>query len=147
MARRPIGPKPRDHSMNSPWRWRGALALAAIMLTAGLGLDLTYKSSTPDPVFVQGTVVDFVRPHRRQVYPVFEFQDADGGRHRVMSPSQQGVERFAAGDVIPVAYSRANPEKARIDTFWFDHRWLISALVVSLTVLAVTSLRPKLTGR
>src|ERR1700729_2827573 len=45
-------------------------ALAAIFLLAGVMLDSNYQRSTPEPTYVQGTVVDFQRPQRKQVYPI-----------------------------------------------------------------------------
>jgi hypothetical protein len=56
----------------------GFLALAACFILAGALLDGGYQRSTPDSLQAQGTIVDFERGHSRQVYPVFEFKDADG---------------------------------------------------------------------
>lgn len=110
-------------------------ALAAIFVLAGVILDGNYLRSTPDPTFVQGTVVDFDRPHRKQVYPIFEFKDAESRLHRVVNPTQQAVVRFTTGDAVPIAYSRSDPQRARIDTFWFNHRWAMGGLFVALTLL------------
>jgi hypothetical protein len=110
-------------------------ALAATFVLAGVILDSNYQRSTPESTYVQGTVVGFDRPHRKQVYPIFEFKDTDGGLHRVVNPTQQAMVRFTTGDAVPIAYSRADPQRARIDTFWFNHRWLIGGLVVALTLL------------
>jgi hypothetical protein len=112
----------------------GLLALAACFVIAGALLDSGYQRSTPDSVPAQGTIVDFVREHSRQVYPVFEFKDADGTSHRVVSSTQQGLVRFSRGDVVPIAYSRVDPERARIDTPWFNHRWLMGGIIVGLAV-------------
>lgn len=112
----------------------GYLALAAILLIAGALLDMRYERSTPGAVQARGTVVDFERRHSKQVYPVFEFKDADGRLHRVVNSAQQGVIRLAAGDTVPIAYSRADPERARIDTLWFSHRWLMAAVIVGLAI-------------
>jgi hypothetical protein len=111
-----------------------ACLIAAACLVAGVLLDYSYARSTPGAVRIQGTVVDFVRRNSRQVYPVFEFKDLDGKAHRVVNSTQQVIVRFAAGDAVPIAYSRTDPERARIDTLWFDHRWMIAAVIVALTV-------------
>ncbi len=89
-----------------------AFAVAAIFVLAGALIDSTYQGSTPEAAYVQGTVVGFERPHARQVYPIFEFTDENGRLHRVVNSSQQAFVRFATGD----AYSRLNPQPARIDT-------------------------------
>jgi hypothetical protein len=111
-----------------------ACLVAAACLVAGVLLDHAYARSTPGAVASQGTIVDFVRRNSRQVYPVFEFQDLEGKTHRVVNSTQQAVVRFAAGDAVAIAYSRMDPERARIDTLWFDHRWIIAAVIVALTV-------------
>jgi hypothetical protein len=112
----------------------GLLALAACFVLAGALLDAGYRRSTPDSVQAQGTIVDFVRGHSRQVYPVFEFKDADGMSHRAVNSTQQGFGRFSMGDSVPIAYSRADPERARIDTPWFNHRWVMGGIIVGLAV-------------
>ena len=110
------------------------LALAAGIILIGVLFDGAYQRSTPDAVYAQGTVVDFERRHSKQVYPVFEFKDANGGQHRVTSPAQQSIIRLSAGDSVPIAYSRADPQRARIDTPWFSHRWTIGAVIVALSL-------------
>lgn len=112
----------------------GYLVLAACFILAGALLDHGYQRSTPDALQAQGIVVDFVRKHSRQVYPVFEFKDADGAMHRVVNSTQQAMVRFSTGDSVPIAYSRIDPERARIDTPWFNHRWLIGGIIVGLAV-------------
>jgi hypothetical protein len=112
----------------------GLLALAICFVLAGALLDVGYQRSTPDSLRAQGTIVDFVRGHSRQVYPVFEFKDADGAPHRAVNSTQQGFARFSRGDSVPIAYSRADPDRARIDTPWFDHRWLMGGMIVGLAV-------------
>jgi hypothetical protein len=111
-----------------------AYLIAVACVISGLLLDYAYARSTPEPVRTQGTVVDFVRRNSRQVYPVFEFRDLDGNTHRAMNATQQAVVRLAVGDTVTVAYSRMDPERARIDTLWFDHRWMTAGLIVALTV-------------
>lgn len=112
----------------------GYLALAACFILAGALLDGSYQRSTPGAQYAQGVVVDFERGHSRQVYPVFQFKDADGALHRVVNSTQQGIVRFSRGDSVSIAYSRMDPERARIDTFWFRHRWVIGGIIVGLTV-------------
>lgn len=111
-----------------------AYIVAVVCLVAGVLLDYSYARSTPGAVRTQGTVVDFVRRNSRQVYPVFEFQDLEGRTHRVVNSTQQAVVRLAAGDTVGIAYSGADPERARIATLWFDHRWMIASMIVALTV-------------
>jgi hypothetical protein len=113
----------------------GFLALAGCFILAGAVLDSGYQRSTPGSLQAQATIVDFERRHSRQVYPVFEFKDADGISHRVVNSTQQGIPRFSRGDSVPVAYSRIDPERARIDTLWFSHRWLIGGIVVGLAIV------------
>ena len=110
-------------------------AFAAIFVLAGLILDGNYQRSTPESGYVQGTVVGFERPHAKQVYPIFEFKDADGRLHRVVNSTQQAMVRFTTGDAVPLAYSRSDPQRARIDTFWFNHRWLMGGCIVALTLV------------
>jgi hypothetical protein len=112
----------------------GYLALAACFILAGALLDGSYQRSTPDALQAEGVVVDFERRHSRQVYPVFQFKDADGALHRVVNLTQQGIVRFSTGDSVPIAYSRIDPERARIDTLWFSHRWVIGGIIVGLAI-------------
>jgi hypothetical protein len=35
----------------------------------------------------------------------------------------------------PIAYSQSDPQRARIDTFWFNHRWLMGGCIVALTLV------------
>ena len=109
--------------------------VAAMVMLAGMLIDCSYQRSTPDAAYVQGIVVGFDRPHARQVYPIFEFSDANGGVHRVVNSSQQSIVRFATGDVVSIAYSRFDPQRARIDTLWFNHRWVIGGLFVALALV------------
>ena len=112
----------------------GYLALAACFILAGALLDGSYQRSTPDALQAQGTVVDFERRHSRQVYPSIPVQ----GRRRCaasgVNSTQQGIVRFSRGDSVPIAYSRIDPERARIDTPWFSHRWVIGGIIVGLTI-------------
>jgi translation initiation factor IF-1 len=121
----------------------GLYLLAAAFIVSGILLDMSYQHLTPNAKYVQGTVVDFQRPHRKQVYPIFEFTDDNGNKHRVVNPTQQGIVRFAAGDVVAIAYSHEDPDKARIDTPWFNHRWFMAALIVALTTIGGVVLRTR----
>ena len=58
--------------------------------------------------------------------------------HRVVNSTQQGFARFSRGDSVPIAYSGIDPERARIDTLWFSHRWLLGGIIVGLTLIART---------
>jgi hypothetical protein len=111
------------------------LALAACFILAGALLDGGYQRSTPGSLWAEGTIVDFERRHSRQVYPVFEFKDYVGMLHRVVNPAQQGIVRFSRGDSVSIAYSRIDPERARIDTLWFSHRWVIGGTIVGLAIV------------
>jgi translation initiation factor IF-1 len=117
------------------------LGLAAIFVIAAVMLDSSYQRSTPEPTYVQGTVVGFERPHAKQVYPIVEFKDSGDRLHRVVNPSQQAVVRLATGDVVPIAYSQSDPQRARIDTFWFNHRWVVGGLIVAVTLVFGTLMR------
>jgi hypothetical protein len=114
---------------------------AVIFVLAGMMLDSSYQRSTPEPTYVQGTVVGFERPQRKQVHPIIEFKDADGSLHRVVNPTQQAMVRFTTGDAVPIAYSRSDPQRARIDTFWFNHRWLMGGFIVALTLVFAALMR------
>jgi hypothetical protein len=116
-------------------------ALAAIFVLAGVILDGNYQRSTPEPTYTQGTVVSFERPHPKQVFPIFEFTDDTGRVHRVVNSSQQAIVRFATGDAVPIAYSKSNPQLARIDTLWFNHRWAMGGFIVALTLALSALLR------
>jgi hypothetical protein len=111
------------------------LGLGLILVFAGLLIDSSYQHSTPDAVYVRGTVVGFERPHPRQVYPIFEFTDENGLAHRVVNSSQQALVRFSIGDAVSIAYSKVDPQRARIDALWFNHRWAIGGLFVALTLV------------
>jgi hypothetical protein len=113
----------------------GFLALAACFILAGALLDGSYQRSTPGSLQAQGTIVDFERGHSRQVYPVLEFKEADGTLHRVVNSTQQAIARFSRGDSVPIAYSSLDPERARIDTLWFSHRWVIGGIIVGLAIV------------
>jgi hypothetical protein len=110
-------------------------SLAGIFVLAGVMLDSNYQRSTPGPMYVQGTVVGFERVHTRQVYPIFEFKDASNQQYRVVNPSQQAIIRLTTGDAVPIAYAQSDPQRARIDTFWFNHRWGVGGLFVALTLV------------
>src|ERR1700683_2037984 len=110
-------------------------AVAVIFVLAGMLIHRSYTSSTPDAAYVQGIVVGFDRPHARQVYPIFEFSDANGRVHRVVNSSHQSIVRFAAGDAVSIAYSLSDPQRARIDTLWFNHRWMIGGVFVALALV------------
>jgi hypothetical protein len=118
-------------------------AVGALFVLAGLLFDRSYQRSTPQAVYVQGTVVGFERPHPRQVYPIFEFIDENSHRHQVVNLSQQAIVRFAAGDAVPIAYSRFDPQKARIDTLWFNHRWAMAGFLVAFTLVVGALTRPE----
>jgi hypothetical protein len=120
-----------------------SFALAAVFVLAGVMLDSSYRRSTPEPTYANGTVVGFERPHAKQVYPIFEFADDAGRVHRVTNSSQQAIVRFATGDSVPVVYSKSNPQLARIDTLWFDHRWAIGGFIVALTLVLSALRRPQ----
>ena len=120
-------------------------AVAVIFMLAGMLIDCSYQRSTPDAAYVQGIVVGFDRPHARQVYPIFEFSDANGRVHRVVSSSQQSIVRFSTGDAVSIAYSRLDPQRARIDTPWFNHRWAMGGVFVALA-LVFGALRQRETG-
>ena len=110
-------------------------AVAVIFVLGGMLIDCRYQRSTPDAAHVQGIVVGFDRPHARQVYPIFEFSDANGRVYRVVNSSQQSIGRFTTGDAVSIAYSRADPQRARIDTLWFNHRWVIGGVFVALSLV------------
>jgi Protein of unknown function (DUF3592) len=110
-------------------------AVAVVVMLAGMLIDCSYQRSTPDAAYAQGIVVGFDRPHAKQVYPIFEFSDANGRVHRVVNSSQQSFARYATGDAVSVAYSRLDPQRARIDTLWFNHRWVIGGVFVALALV------------
>jgi hypothetical protein len=88
-------------------------------------------------------VVGFERPHPRQVYPIFEFTDENGRLHHVVNSSQQAIVRLAAGDAVSIAYSGLDPQRARIDTPWFNHRWAMAGIFVALTLVVGARARPE----
>ena len=98
-------------------------------------LDINYQRSTPGPAYVEGTVVGFERLHSKQVCPIFEFKDAGNHVHRVVNSAQRAIVRLAIGDAVPIAYSQSDPQRARIDTFWFNHRWIVGGFIVALTLV------------
>ena len=92
----------------------GFLTLAACFILAGALLDGGYQRSTPGSLQAQGTIVDFERRHSRQVYPVFEFKDADGSEGDLMYlggwKSMAMVQRYGRS----AAASRARKAARRI---------------------------------
>lgn len=120
--------------------------LAAIFVLAGMIVDSNYQRSPPEPIYIQATVVGFERPHRKQAYPIFEFKDADGRLHRVVNPTQQAIARLTTGDAVPIVYSRSDPQRARIDMFWFNHRWLMGGFIVALTLVFGALMRRRSTS-
>jgi hypothetical protein len=126
-----------------PMRLMLSFAAGAIFVLAGLLFDNSYQRSTPEAVYVRGTVVGFERPYPRQVYPIFEFTDESGRLHHVVNSSQQAIVRFSAGDAVSIAYSRIDPQRARIDTTWFNHRWVMAGIFVALTLVVGALARPQ----
>ena len=126
-----------------PMRLMLPFAVGVIFVVAGLLFDGRYQRSTPAAVHVQGTVVGFERPHPRQVYPIFEFTDENGRLHHVVNSSQQAIVRFSTGDAVAIAYSRSDPQRARIDTLWFNHRWAMGGFIVALTLVLGAIVRPE----
>jgi len=116
-------------------------ALAAIFVLTGVMLDGRYRPSTPEPIHAQGTIVGFERSQAKQVYPIFEFADETGRVHRVTNSSRQAIVRFATGDSLPIVYSKSNPQLARIDTLWFNHRRAMGGFIVALTLVLSVLLR------
>ena len=55
--------------------------------------------------------------------------------HRVVNSTQRGFARFSKGDSVPIAYSSTDPQRARIDTLWFSHRWVIGGIIVGLAIV------------
>jgi len=49
--------------------------------------------------------------------------------------------RLTTGDVVPIADSRSDPQRARIDTRWFNHRWRLGGCIVALTLMFGALLR------
>ncbi len=125
-----------------------ALATSAVALCIVIGgawFDSDYLATTPDPVRTQGKVVGFLRPAARQVHPIVQFTTPDGTIHRVTTPRPQRMVRYASGEDVQIAYARDNPERARIDTLWYDHSGLIVGLGVAATLLAGLVVRRKAT--
>jgi hypothetical protein len=119
------------------------VTVGVIFVLAGLLFDAGYQRSTPGAVHVQGTVVGFERPHPRQVYPVFEFTDESGHPHHVVNSTQQAIVRFSTGDAVSIAYSQLDPQRARIDTPWFNHRWAMAGIFVAFTLVVGAFARSK----
>ena len=124
-------------------RWTVFAALAAGLVLLGAAIDGEYAGATPDAAHAQGRVVDFLRDHARslQPFPVVEFTDAQARTYRVVNPRSQRILRLALGDTVPVAYSRANPQQARIDTPWFSHRGVLAACAVAVALAVALALR------
>jgi hypothetical protein len=57
------------------------------------------------------------------------------------STRAQSLFRFAVGDPVPVAYSQADPQQARIDTLWLSHGRLLVALVTAVLLVGWPFLR------
>jgi hypothetical protein len=104
----------------SGWRWRATI---------------DYSAGEWGTCFFAAAAGSTQNGHSRQVYPVFEFKDADGMPHRVVNTTQQAIARFSRGDSVPIAYSRIDPERARIDTPWFSHRWVIGGIIVGVAIV------------
>jgi len=58
--------------------------------------------------------------------PTFQFQDASGVSHTVVSDFFSAPPEFHAGDRVTVLYRRNDPQNAWIDSFW--HVWGFAAL-------------------
>jgi hypothetical protein len=52
-----------------------------------------------------------------------------------VNSTQQVITRYSRGDAVPIAYSRIDPERARIDTLWFNHRWAFGGIFVGLATI------------
>jgi hypothetical protein len=48
--------------------------------------------------------------------------------------STQGISRLSTGNSVPISYAWANPERARIDSLSFSHRWMMGAAPVAFAI-------------
>jgi hypothetical protein len=76
----------------------------------------------------QGHIVDLVQQGADErgpiSYPVFSFIDSSGREHTVRLPVGSSPPQEKVGDVIPVLYRSAQPERAKIGTS--DYMWGLS---------------------
>ncbi len=125
--------------MNSKHRKEMAIAgsLAMLFCIAGTGLTvLGFHNHAEVREFVagaesaEGRVVGFeesesgggFNDRENILYAVVCFDTGDGREVRFRGPSQDGLEKYDAGDEVQVLYHPTDPEGARIDSFmglWF----------------------------
>jgi hypothetical protein len=93
---------------------------AAIPLVIGIVLTIRTYGFTSSAERTQGEVVAMEGTDAKA--PVVSFKDRRGIEHQIISSVASSPPSFAVGETVEVLYDPANPDEARIDSFfqlWF----------------------------
>ncbi|MFF3172658.1 DUF3592 domain-containing protein [Streptomyces sp. NPDC057900] len=123
------------------WIW---VVAGVIVLCCGVHEAYVQHGLRRDGMRVRGLVVSHnvsSGPNGGGTFPVVEFVDAQGRRHTFQSRSS-GIRRLPVGGEVPVRYSPADPNVARIDLvgrriFDVGILLLVGALFLTLGILMV----------
>jgi hypothetical protein len=110
--------------MSNPMRLVLSLAALVVLLFFGASRDQRYTRAMPDVKAAEGRIVAWSqnRATNRRFIPIVEFQDANGVSHRFANAAARPVLGFQIGSSVRVVYSTANPDTARIDHWWMNHK-------------------------
>jgi len=125
------------------------LFFAILIVFVGARLDARYAPIAADEIVTTARVVDVLGGSSagRLPLPVCEYADEHGNLHHLITTDPPRFPRLARGDSVPVAYSRAQPERARIATFWRSHGRALIATVLALLIVVTLWLRSLLAAR
>ena len=125
------------------------LFFAILIVFVGARLDARYAPIAADEIVTTARVVDVIGGSAadRPPLPVCEYSDEHGNLHHLISADPPRFPRLARGDSVSVAYSRAQPERARIATFWRSHGRALIATALALLIIVTLWLRSLLPAR
>jgi hypothetical protein len=120
-----------------------SLAALVVLLFVDFSRDRRYTRVLPDALVTTGSIVAWSqnRATNRRFVPIVEFQDANGVSHRFANAAARPVLGFQLGSSVRVIYSVANPNSARIDHWWMNHKntLIFGALGLMAVVASVTA--------
>lgn len=91
--------------------------LGLVFLAVGGGWVDRTKDFKQSAARTEGVVIDLVITRSGTYAPVFEFDDASGVRHRIVSATASNPPAFEVSERVRVLYQPGHPEGARIDSF------------------------------
>ena len=110
------------------WRWKPTrfwgTALGLLLVALGFYILRDTNRFLRDAVRTTGRIVSFAqeggngRDDRPVYYPIFAYEDAAGATHTARSIAGSSEWAHALGQSVPVLYNPAQPDEARIESFW-----------------------------